>query len=65
MLGMKVTPDGGRQPRSSRIRDHRHRLACRRAQPSLARITDAKGWLVAPATTICLVFGIEKGSTKH
>ena len=36
----------------------------RRTTTAEARITDAKGRLIAHATTTCLVFGIEKGSAE-
>jgi acyl-coenzyme A thioesterase PaaI-like protein len=38
--------------------------AGRRVATAEARITDAKGRLLAHATTTCLVFGIGKGSAE-
>jgi acyl-coenzyme A thioesterase PaaI-like protein len=54
-LGLRVDP--------GRVRRQGRTLSVgRRAATAEARITDAKGRLLAHATTTCLVFEIQKGT---
>jgi uncharacterized protein (TIGR00369 family) len=64
-LEFKISFVRGMSEASGAIRTEGRVLnAGRRIATAEARITDAKGRLLAHATTTCLVFGIEKGSAE-
>ena len=62
-LEFKISFVSGMSEASGTVRTERRVLnAGRRVATAEARITDAKGRLIAHATTTCLVFAIEKAA---